>query len=76
TSRLAEVAALYFAGGLFAWPLALPVSRFFAYGRQPEARFAAFFVTLTASTILMTAFLFDHLQAEADDPFVDRSAIL
>ncbi|NEK55654.1 hypothetical protein GUK36_41220, partial [Rhizobium leguminosarum] len=58
TSRLAEVAALYFAGGLFAWPFALPVARFFAYGRQPEARFAAFFVTLTAATILMTAFLF------------------
>ncbi|NEJ73692.1 hypothetical protein GR197_24645 [Rhizobium phaseoli] len=58
TSRLAEVAVLYFAGGLFAWPFALPVARFFAYGRPAEARFAAFFVTLTAATIAMTAFLF------------------
>jgi len=58
TSRLAEVAALYFTGGLLAWPFALPVARFLAYNRPPEARFAAFFVTLTAATILMTAFLF------------------
>ena len=58
TSRLAEVAALYFAGGLLAWPFALPFARFLAYNRPPEARFAAFFVTLTAATILMTAFLF------------------
>jgi len=58
TGRLAEVAALYFAGGLLAWPFALPVARFLAYDRPPEARFAAFFVTLTAATILMTAFLF------------------
>ncbi|MBY5822475.1 hypothetical protein HFN54_08190 [Rhizobium leguminosarum] len=58
TSRLAEIAALYFAGGLFAWPFALPVARFLAYGRPLETRFAAFFVTLTAATILMTAFLF------------------
>lgn len=58
TSRLAEVAVLYFAGGLLAWPFALPVARFLAYNKLPEARFAAFFVTLTAVTILMTAFLF------------------
>ncbi|OWV75078.1 hypothetical protein ATY76_25060 [Rhizobium sp. R339] len=58
TSRLAEVAALYFLGGLLSWPFALPVARFFAYDRPPEARFAAFFVTLTAATVLMTAFLF------------------
>ena len=58
TSRLGEVAALYFLGGLLSWPFALPVARFLAYNRQPEARFAAFFVTLTAATILMTAFLF------------------
>ncbi|MBX5045541.1 hypothetical protein [Rhizobium lentis] len=58
TSRLAEVAALYFLGGLFSWPFALPVARFLAFNRPPEARFAAFFVTLTLATILMTAFLF------------------
>ncbi|EJC73377.1 hypothetical protein Rleg10DRAFT_1833 [Rhizobium leguminosarum bv. trifolii WSM2012] len=58
TSRLAEVATLYFLGGLLSWPFALPVARFFAYDRPPEARFAAFFVTLTAATIAMTAFLF------------------
>jgi hypothetical protein len=53
TSRLGEVAALYFLGGLLSWPFALPVARFLAYNRPPEARFAAFFVTLTAATILM-----------------------
>lgn len=58
TGRLAEVATLYFLGGLLSWPFALPVARFLAYNRPPEARFAAFFVTLTAATILMTAFLF------------------
>lgn len=58
TSRLGEVAALYFLGGLLSWPFALPVARFLAYNRPSEARFAAFFVTLTAATILMTAFLF------------------
>jgi hypothetical protein len=58
TSRLAEVATLYFLGGLLAWPFALPAARFLAYGKPPEARFAAFFVTLIAATIAMTAFLF------------------
>ncbi|ACE91336.1 hypothetical protein AMC90_CH02327 [Rhizobium phaseoli] len=58
TSRLAEVAALYFLGGLLAWPFALPTARFLAYGKPPEARFAAFFVILIAATIAMTAFLF------------------
>ncbi|MGO7718755.1 hypothetical protein ACC706_36050, partial [Rhizobium johnstonii] len=55
TSRLAEIAALYFAGGLFAWPFALQVARFLAFDRPLETRFAAFLVTLTAATILMTA---------------------
>ncbi|PDS67724.1 hypothetical protein CO653_05520 [Rhizobium anhuiense] len=58
TSRLAELATLYFLGGLLAWPFALPAARFLAYGKPPEARFAAFFVMLIAATIAMTAFLF------------------
>lgn len=58
TSHLLELAAVYFAGGFLAWPFVLPIARFFAHGRRAETRFAAFFVMLTAGTILMTAFLF------------------
>jgi hypothetical protein len=58
TGHVADLAILYFAGGLLAWPLALPLGRFIAYSRPLETRFAAFFVTLAAGTVLMTAFLF------------------
>ncbi|MBB4278272.1 hypothetical protein [Rhizobium mongolense] len=58
TEHVAELALLYFAGGLFSWPFMLPIGRFFAYRRRIETRFAAFFVCLTAGTMLMTAFLF------------------
>lgn len=58
TSHVVDLAVLYFAGGLLAWPFGLSFGRFFAHGRRVETRFAAFFVALTACTILMTAFLF------------------
>ncbi|WP_196809390.1 hypothetical protein [Rhizobium sp. 2MFCol3.1] len=58
TSHLSDLAILYFAGGLLAWPFALMLGRFFAHKRRIETRFAAFFVALAACTILMTAFLF------------------
>jgi hypothetical protein len=58
TSHLGDLAILYFAGGLLAWPFALMLGRFFAHKRRIETRFAAFFVALSACTILMTAFLF------------------
>jgi hypothetical protein len=58
TSHLGDLAILYFAGGLLAWPFALMLGRFFAHKRRIETRFAAFFVALSVCTILMTAFLF------------------
>jgi hypothetical protein len=58
TSHAGDLAVLYFAGGLLAWPLTLTLGRFLAHGRSIETRFAAFFVMLSAGTILMTAFLF------------------
>lgn len=58
TAHLQGLMLLYFAGGLFAWLVAVPLGRFFAFRRSPETRFAAFFLTLTCATILATAFLF------------------
>jgi hypothetical protein len=58
TAHLRDLALLYFTGGLLAWPFILPLGRFLAHRRSPETRFAAFFLTLAAGTILMTAFLF------------------
>lgn len=58
TGHFDHLAILYFVGGLLAWPLVLPVGRFLAHRRPIETRFAAFFVSLAAGTILMTAFLF------------------
>ncbi len=58
TSHVGDLAVLYFAGGLLAWPFALFFGRFFAYQKSTETRFAAFFVALSVCTVLMTAFLF------------------
>jgi hypothetical protein len=58
TGHVDDLAILYFAGGLLAWPFVLPVGRFLAHRRPIETRFEAFFVTLAAGTVLMTAFLF------------------
>jgi hypothetical protein len=58
TSHFEDLALLFFGGGFFAWPFALPLGRFFAHGRKIETRFASFFVALTVCTIAMTAFFF------------------
>jgi hypothetical protein len=58
TSHAGDLAILYFAGGVLAWPFTLLLGRFFAHRREIETRFAAFFVSLSVCTILMTAFLF------------------
>jgi hypothetical protein len=58
TSHIGDLAILYFGGGLLAWPFILLLGRFLAHRRAIETRFAAFFVSLSACTILMTAFLF------------------
>lgn len=58
TSHLPALTLVYFLGGLFAWPCALPWARFFAHRRSIETRFAAYFLMLSLTTVLMTAFIF------------------
>lgn len=52
------VAQLFAGGALLAFPLALFVARLFSGSRGPEVRFAAFFVSLTAATVGLTALIF------------------
>jgi hypothetical protein len=56
--HLDTVLMIYFAGGLAAWPIALPVARAISRRRSGETRFAAHFTLLSLGTIAMTAFLF------------------
>ena len=56
--HLAKLLLIYFAGGLFAWPLALAAARLVTRRRSVETRFAAHFVLLSLGTIGMTALLF------------------
>lgn len=58
TFHLAELSILFFAGGLFAWPFAVPAARLTTRNRRVETRFAASFALLALGTIAMTAFLF------------------
>jgi len=58
TFHLAAMLLLYFSGGFFAWPFCLILGRLLAHRHRIEARVAAFFLSLSAGTILMTAFLF------------------
>lgn len=58
TLHLGKIAAIYFAGGLLAWPLVVALTRLAARGRRTETRFAAAFALLAFGTITMTAFLF------------------
>jgi hypothetical protein len=58
TFHLEALLLLYFAGGFVAWPFCLTFGRFLAHRHRIEGRFAAFFLCLSAGTILMTAFLF------------------
>lgn len=58
TFQLTKILALYFAGGVIAWPFSILIGRFFALGRSVETRFAAYFLCFTVLTITATAFLF------------------
>lgn len=58
TSHIYGILALYFRGGLFAWPIAIVISNACALGRAAETRFAAYFLALTLCTIALTAVLF------------------
>ncbi len=58
TSHLSELLFLYFAGGLVAWIIALPMARPFMGHRLAERRFAAMFLALTVATVLITAGFF------------------
>lgn len=56
--QLVRILAIYFAGGLAAWPLALPLARLLTRHRPFETRFAAHFALLSLGTIAVTAFFF------------------
>ena len=56
--QLLRILAIYFAGGLAAWPIALPVARVLTRHRPFETRFAAHFALLSLGTIAVTAFFF------------------
>lgn len=58
TFHLEALLLLYFSGGFLAWPFCLTSGRLLAHRHRVESRFAAFFLCLSAGTILMTAFLF------------------
>ena len=56
--QLLRILAIYFAGGLAAWPIALPLARGLTRYRPIETRFAAHFALLSLGTIAITAFFF------------------
>ena len=58
TLHLGKIAAIFFAGGVLAWPLVLALTRLLTRRRGSETRFAAAFALLSLGTIAMTAFLF------------------
>jgi hypothetical protein len=53
-----DLVALYFLGGLMAWPFSISFARFCARGKAVETRFAASVLWLSLGTMAMTAFLF------------------
>lgn len=80
SSHLQKLLLIYFTGGLFAWPIVLPLSRLLARHRTVETRFAAYFALLSLGTIAMTVFLFamDYRQfyAQWHQPFGTRIWLL
>ncbi len=74
--HLEKLLLIYFAGGLAAWPVALPLARLLTRRRRAETRFAAHFVLLCLGTIAMTAFVFamDYrlFYAQWHEPFGTR----
>ncbi len=60
TSNGAAIAAVYFAGGLFAWPFALFFARLVALHSGTVPRHLAAFASLLGCTLAMTAFIFSQ----------------
>lgn len=58
TFHLDKILLIFFAGGLLAWIVVLPVARLLTRRRSAETRFAAHFALLSLGTIAATAFLF------------------
>jgi hypothetical protein len=56
--HLEWILAVFFAGGLAAWLLVLPVARFLTRRRTTETRFSAHFALLSLGTIVVTAVFF------------------
>nr|WP_314093943.1 hypothetical protein [uncultured Shinella sp.] len=56
--HLEKLLLIYFAGGLCAWLIALPLARFLTRRRGTETRFAAHFALLSLATVALTAFWF------------------
>jgi hypothetical protein len=78
--HLQKLLLIYFAGGLAAWPVVLPLAHLLARHRTVETRFAACFALLGIGTIAMTVFLFamDYRQfyAQWHQPFGTRIWLL
>lgn len=77
---LGELLFIYFAGGLAAWPVVLPLVRLLARHRRMETRFAACFALLSLGTIGMTILLFAlnyrQFYAQWHQPFGTRIWLL
>lgn len=58
TVHLEKILLIFFAGGLLAWIVVLPMARLLTRRRSAETRFAAHFALLSLGTIAATAFLF------------------
>jgi hypothetical protein len=56
--KFAAVGSLFAVGAALAFPLALFAARFVSWGRSAEAAFAAMFLSLSVSTLAITAFAF------------------
>jgi hypothetical protein len=58
TFHVDKILLIFFAGGLLAWIVVLPMARLLTRRRSAETRFAAHFALLSLGTIAATAFLF------------------
>lgn len=76
TTHYWSLSALWFAGGLFAYPFALFAIRFVARNRPDEIAFAAAVIFLSLATILITALIFAviyrNFYAQWHGPFPSR----
>jgi hypothetical protein len=78
--HLRQLLLIYFAGGLAAWPVVLPLARLLTRHRCMETRFAACFALLSLGTIGMTILLFAlnyrQFYAQWHQPFGTRIWLL